>query len=247
MPQIRLSTAVKAAVLAGLLAGLGLGLFHLVFTEPVIEKALVVEQQFAAAEADVVSRFLQKVGLLVGTLIFGGVLGALFAGPYALFHRWLPGASARMKAVILASLAYWSVSLFPFLKYPANPPGVGDPETIGFRQAIAIGFIALSVAGVGIAVGAYHLLEKRQRASSHRSHLLGVAIGYLAYAGTVYAVMPPNPDPVRMPADIMQQFRWLSISGMTALWAILGTVFAALWQRFFRNEAVAEARLARTS
>ena len=247
MPQIRLSTALKAAVLAGLLGGLGLGMFHLAFTEPVIDKAIALEKGFAAAEAEIVSRGLQKVGLPAGTLILGAILGALFAGPYALFHRWLPGATARMKAMILALLAYWSIALFPFLKYPANPPGVGEPETIGFRQAIALGFIVLSVAGTGIAVALYRLLERRRRQDSHRKLLSVVIGGYVVYAAAVFLSMPANPDAIRMPMEIVGRFRWLSIAGLTLLWIILGTTFSLLWKRFSRSEGVAKTGYARTS
>jgi hypothetical protein len=34
--------------------------------------------------------------------------------------------------------------LVPALKYPANPPAVGDPETIYYRQTLYVIFIAIS-------------------------------------------------------------------------------------------------------
>ena len=46
------------------------------------------------------------------------------------------------------------MAIFPFLKYPANPPGVGEPESIGYRQTLYVGFIALAVLGLGAGHGA---------------------------------------------------------------------------------------------
>jgi hypothetical protein len=34
--------------------------------------------------------------------------------------------------------------LVPALKYPANPPAVGDPETIYYRESLYIGLLTIS-------------------------------------------------------------------------------------------------------
>ena len=245
MQEIRLITTLKAAVLAGLIGGLAMGLFHLLFTEPVIEQALVLEKAFATAEAEIVSRGLQKVGLLAGTIIFGAILGSLYAGPYALLHSWLPGASQRLKGLILTALAYWSVTLFPFFKYPANPPGVGEPETIAYRQTIALGFVALSVLGMGMAVAVYQVLGKRVQSKAYRKRLYIVSVGYIIYAAVLYLLMPSNPDKVRMPMELVWQFRGLSIAGLTLLWVIMGLTFAILWERFTVKETNVQKQAAR--
>lgn len=248
MSQIRLSDALKAAVLAGLVGGLLLGIFHLLLTEPFIEKAIALEQSGAGAGAgeEVVSRGVQKVGLVAGALILGALLGAIFAGPYAFFHRWLPGAGARQKGVFLALLAYWSIALFPFLKYPANPPGVGEPGTIVFRQAAALGFLALSVIGIGLAIAVYRILERRDRGKRSTDRIVTVAGGYTLYAVALYLLMPANPDEIRMPAEIMTPFRWLSIAGLSLLWAAIGAAFSLFWKRFSNSKAVARNGFAHT-
>lgn len=229
MPPIRLGATLKAAVLAGLLGGLALGLFHFVFTEPVIDKAIGLEQQFAAAQAEIVSRGQQKMGLLIGSAVLGAILGALFAGPYALFHSWLPGSGQRRKGMLLAALAYWSIALFPFLKYPANPPGVGEEESIIYRQVIFLSFVALSVLGTALAVAIHHLLGKAGK--SWIPFILG---GYLLYALALFLLMPPNPDPIHMPLGLLGEFRWLALAGLTLLWVVLGGTFLLLWRRFSR-------------
>ena len=245
MQEIRLTTTLKAAVLAGMLGGLVMGLFHLLFTEPVIDKALAIEKQFAAAEVEIVSRGLQKVGLLVGTIIFGAILGSLYAGPYALLHSWLPGSGQRLKGLILTALAYWSVTLFPFFKYPANPPGVGEPETIAYRQTIALGFVALSVLGMVMAVAAYQVLGRRVQSKAYRNRVYMVSVGYIIYAVIIYLLMPPNPDEIRMPTELVWQFRGLSVAGLTLFWVIMGLTFAILWERFTQRKTNVPTQAAR--
>ena len=37
------------------------------------------------------------------------------------------------------------IYVVPFVKYPPNPPGIGDPATIGERTALYFGMVAISV------------------------------------------------------------------------------------------------------
>lgn len=41
--------------------------------------------------------------------------------------------SPRMTAAVLAAGAYLTIVLVPFTKYPANPPTICNPDTIGRR------------------------------------------------------------------------------------------------------------------
>jgi hypothetical protein len=56
-------------------------------------------------------------------------------------------------ALLLAALAWWAIIVVPFIKYPANPPAVGDPETIGYRQSLYITMLLLSASGTALVVG----------------------------------------------------------------------------------------------
>ncbi len=146
----RLYPVLKAALIAGLVAGLAMGLFHFFLTEPVIDRAIALEKQ---AVPEVVSRSVQKGMLIVGSALYGLLVGIIFALIFAILGRHLPGRWPDGKAAILAGLLWWSVTLLPFLKYPANPPGVADPDTIYLRQGIQLGFIVLSVLAVAVAAG----------------------------------------------------------------------------------------------
>lgn len=212
----------RAAVLAGLIAGVTASAFHLVLAEPVIERAIEQERQTkvelgAKPEAPVVSRAVQRKGLVVGLLIYGAVWGALFGVVYLVIESRRQLWDARISGWLLAVVIGWAVAWFPFLKYPANPPGVGESATVAYRQLLYVGFIALSVAGAALAF----FFHGRRFPARARALL----ILYAVYAVTLYLAMPANPDPVRMPADLVWTFRVISLAGLVAFWLVLGTSF----------------------
>ena len=53
--------------------------------------------------------------------------------------------SPRVTAALLALSGFLAVYAVPILKYPANPPSIGNPDTIGLRTAIYFGMILLSL------------------------------------------------------------------------------------------------------
>lgn len=243
----RLIPVLKAVLIAGLLAGLVMGLFHFVLTEPVIDRAIALEDEAAVASgqaaryAPMVSRGIQKGMLIVGSALYGLVIGIVFAGVFAVLGRRLPGRWPDVKAVVLAGLLWWSVALIPFLKYPANPPGVGGPDTVYYRQGLMFGFIALSVLAVAAVGLLYWLLGKRWHHPRLQGQRLGVAVGvYGVLTIMLFTLMPASPDPVTAPADLVWHFRILSLSGQVFFWAVLGGASALLLRRFARQGALRE-------
>ena len=59
--------------------------------------------------------------------------------------------------LVLSGIMWVTVYLIPFFKYPANPPTVGETETVVLRAILYLSFIAIS--GFG-AVGFYKLSKK---------------------------------------------------------------------------------------
>ena len=223
-----LATVLKAMILAGLLAGAVLAVFHSVLTEPVIDQAIAIEEIRDAHQdeaAPVVSRSTQKAGLVLGSLLYGLFVGLIFGGVFHLVQSTLPARRTLMRAVLAALAAYWLVGLLPFLKYPANPPGVGQPETIEYRQALYLGFLLLSLAGGVIAAAA-------ARRGVPRAVVLG---GYGLYALALFFAMPSNPDPIEMPFPLVTGFRALSLIGLTVFWLVLGLSFGWLVEQFERR------------
>ena len=53
--------------------------------------------------------------------------------------------SPRVTSAVLALMGFIAIYAVPILKYPANPPAIGNPDTIGLRTAIYFGMILLSL------------------------------------------------------------------------------------------------------
>jgi predicted cobalt transporter CbtA len=230
--NVSLGSALKHALLAGLVAALVVAVFHLIATEPVIDRAIGIEEQMNPGygeEAPVVSRDMQKAGLVLGLLLYGAIWALLYGVVYHLTQGWLPATTVGGRALMLAVMGYLSVALLPFLKYPANPPGVGDPETITYRQGLYVGLLVLSVVCVWLAAVIVRLV--RGRGASSAIAWLAAGGFVVAFAAAVYVLLPANPDPLEMPEELMTAFRGLSLVGLTLFWAVLGVTFAALSRR----------------
>jgi hypothetical protein len=226
--------ALRSAVLAGLVAGALASAFHALLTEPVIDRAIAAEAAREAAaqpghahEAPVVGRPGQKVGLVVGLLLYGLTWGLLVGIGLHLTRGWAPpGWSLGRGGLVIAGLTGWSVALLPFLKYPANPPGVGEAGTIGYRQALYVGFIVLAVLGVVLAAS----LRLHRAGAGMGAWIAPVAL-YLVWALGIYALMPPNPDPVELSGAIVRPFRALSFAGLVVFWAAFALALAYLGRK----------------
>lgn len=213
-----------AALLAGLFAALIAAGFHWLFTEPIIDRAIAIEAQSAShVEEPVVGRPMQKLGLFVGFILYGLAWGTLFGVlVYAVAPKLPPGGKSR-QGFLLALALGWSVALFPLLKYPANPPGVGEAATIGYRQELFVMMIALSLVGAVAAFVAHGWFRRSRRAMT-----AAVVVAYPVYLIVVYALFPPNPDPVKLDAEIVRDFRILSFTGQLLFWTALGGAFSWL-------------------
>jgi predicted cobalt transporter CbtA len=235
-------TVLMGALIAGIVAGLCVATFHFIFTEPLIEQAIQIEEQMAhqqgAAEhaMPVVSRTGQKVGLFVGYLIYGLSWALLFSVAYHMLQGRLSALGRWRGALALAFLVYWSVVLIPFLKYPANPPGVGDPATVGYRQKLYFGILLLAIGATASAV--YLGRAVAQRLGARQSWPATLVLLILS-AAVLLQVMPNNPDPVLMPADLVFNLRTLSLAGLTLFWAVFGLSFGWLAHRADHPQAKA--------
>ena len=151
-------------------------------------------------------------------------MGSLFGIVYALSRNSLPGKNDVTKAVILAGIMWLTIYLIPFLKYPANPPTVGDAETVVLRSILYISFIAIS--GFG-ALGFYKLSQKLQRDKKY----LGI-LGYVIFIVIAFFVMPENPDEVTAPMNLVNEFRLMSVLGVTSFWISVGFILGLFWNKF---------------
>jgi hypothetical protein len=227
-----LGSILKASVVAGLIAGAPVSGFHALLIELVIERAIALEEHLSETRGEahaepVVDRPTQRWGLVLGFVVYGAIWGLMLGLLLYLIQGWRPTTWTIVRyGFVLAALLGWSVALFPFLKYPANPPGVGEPETVAYRQGLYLGFIDLSVVGTALALGLFRLLNRPTWAPARgRVRWLLVTAFYVIYAAVIYAALPANPDPVEMPADLIWTFRLISFVGLMLFWVILAGVF----------------------
>ena len=76
----------------------------------------------------------ENFGAAVGVVVFGIVMGVLFAVAYTAIRTPLErrgfGPDPAGLALLLSAGMFTAIALMPSLKYPANPPAVGLDETV---------------------------------------------------------------------------------------------------------------------
>ena len=245
-------------LIAGFLAGCAAFLVGFAVGEPNVDAAIAIEEagtadghahshadgDEAAAEVEVVSRSTQSTwGLLTATLAvgtaLGGVVALVAAGAMGRLGRLSPGQSTAL----VCAIGLVSFSLVPFLKYPATPPAVGNPDTIGSRTGLYFGFVAISVAAAVIGT----LLARRTwpTIGAYAATVAG-GLTYLALVGTAAAALPTVAEAGEFPATTLWSFRVSSMLTLVALWTTLGVVLTGLvGRRHARTSAVAAEAAAR--
>lgn len=222
-------------MLAGILAGLLAFGFGYVFGEPSVEQAIVLEEQAAEAAGEVgepglVSREVQAtIGLLTATVVYGSAIGGLFALVFAFANGRVGNLSPRALAAMLAAVAFLAVYLIPGLKYPANPPAVGIPETIGYRTGLYFFTVAFTIVVMGFAVTLQRSLAARI-GNWNGGILAGVA--FATIMGVVLLLLPEiNEVAPEFPAALLWEFRIASLGLQAVLWAAIGLAFGAMAER----------------
>src|SRR4051794_41686810 len=144
------------------------------------------------------SRGTQQVGGMVAAVLYGAALGCVFTVAYAAVRHRLRTADDWRAAVSLAASGFVAVFLLPFLKYPANPPAVGDPDTIGKRTALYVLAVAWSLVATWGGWRAWRaFVERGMPVPTRAPATLAV---WVALAAVGLVLLPSNPDPVNAPA-----------------------------------------------
>jgi hypothetical protein len=243
---------IARGLLAGALAGVLAFVFARIFIEPVIGRAVGYEDGRGDAEAaisgvhdhamEVFTRGVQSnIGMGFGVLAFAVAMGALFAVTFVVAYPRFTGLGPRALALVLAAGAFGAVYLVPFLKYPANPPSIGNPDTIRDRTGLYLLMVVLSLA---LAVGAVWLGRRLSARLGGWGATLAGAAAYVVAIAIVMLVLPPvveTPRPLTDPsgiivypgfsADDLYHFRLYSIGTQFVLWVTIALVFAPLAAR----------------
>ena len=235
MIDMRTALFISIVLVAGCFAGTIHGLANLAIVEPYLDEAIGIENQnlFASGEEEDTLQFQveyesyriwQKGGQVLAGAILGTSIGALFGIVFALSRKILPGDHHVKKALVLSGIMWFTIYLIPFLKYPANPPTVGDPDTVVLRAILYLSFIAIS--GFG-AVGFYQLFKRLVK----RKRIIAF-IGYGAFISAAFLLMPENPDEVTAPMDLVNGFRAMSVVAVSIFWISVGIILGAFWQKY---------------
>jgi len=226
---------ITIVLVSGALAGLVHGTVNFAIVEPYLDQAIGIENEslFASGEAEdnlefwaeyESYRIWQKSGQVLAGVILGIAMGSLFGIVYALSRNSLPGKNDVAKAVVLSGIMWVTLYLIPFLKYPANPPTVGDADTVVLRTILYLSFIAIS--GIG-AFAFYKLSTKFQNNKKY----LGL-FGYVGFIVIVFFIMPENPDEITAPMNLVNEFRLVSILGVSSFWASVGIILGLFWKKY---------------
>jgi hypothetical protein len=268
---------VRSLLVRGLIAGLlaGAVAFGIAKTigEPQVDKAIAFESLMSArseehaasghahGDEELVTRSQQNfAGLGTGALVYGVAIGGIFALVFAIAYGRLGTFTARGTAAVLGLLGYVSFYVVPALKYPATPPAIGNPDTIGRRTALFLAMIVLSVTAMVLAVVIRRRLVPRL---GEWNATLVVGTGYVLVAVVCYLALPGiNEVPqqalrgvvaavgdggVTFPPAVLWRFRVSAFAVQAGLWATLAIAFGFLATRPLEANAVPTRELADVS
>ncbi len=244
-------TLLMRGMLIGVVAGILSFGFLKIVGEPAVDRAIAFETAMDEARAqakkdeamakgmpmpadegspELVSRPVQAgLGLLAGVTVYNTAFGGLFALAFALCYGRMGDFGLRTTAALLALSGIVAVYVVPNLKYPGNPPSVGDPETITMRTELYFSMIAISLAAM---IAAWMLRGRLAPQYGGRNAAIAAAAAYLAVVVVVGLALPSvNEVPEGFPAVVLWQFRMESLGAQAIMWTTIGLGFGALTER----------------
>lgn len=232
---MRISQLLRRGVVAGAAAGLAAALMMWLLVEPVIRRALAIEDARGVGhhhghDEPLVSRTVQVFAGAFTAVVVGVLVGLVFAVVFAQVQHRLPGGSVFGRSVALAALGFGVFSLLPALKVPANPPAVGDSATVTQRTLIYLLTILVGLLVVGVVSCLDRLLRNRRLPAPRRCTVDALAV--VGCVALVILVLPDSPDviPGDVPAAVIWDFRLVSLAHLGTMWAVLGLGFGMLAQ-----------------
>ena len=227
---------IAALLVRGLAAGLAAGVlaagFGFAVGEPKVEHAIRVEAAghhgMTPAAAPVVSRGGQRAGLLLAGALYGLAIGGLFSLAFAVLRGRAGQSGDWSTAIWLAGLLFVAIALVPALKYPPNPPGVGNQDTISSRTALYLTMVAIAL----LAMLAAWRLARQLASRTPWTRQLAAAVLFTATVTVAYLVLPAIHEvPRGYPADLLWSFRLSSLGVQLVLWSALGALFGIACER----------------
>lgn len=232
-------------LLRGMLVGLVAGIlgfsFAKVYGEPQVDRAIQIESAIDKAKGEpedpeVWSRQVQaSIGLFTAVVTVGVALGGIFSLVFALCYGRFSTLSPRAYSALLALMCIVAVYIIPDFKYPANPPSIGQPATIGLRTGLYFSMITISIIAMVAAFSLRRVLMPRFGAWD--ATLIGVAVYIVLIAISYYALPVINEVPEVFPAQTLWTFRLDSLGIQAILWGVIGLLFGYLTERSIAAES----------
>jgi predicted cobalt transporter CbtA len=248
-------TFLVRGMLVGVVAGLLAFGFAKVFGEPQINLAIAFETQMEkakaqgaevapteimnmpmvgmtmskaeAAEPELVSREVQaSIGLFTGVVVYGAAIGGLFALVFAFAYGRVGRIGPRATAALLAGAGYLAVVLVPALKYPPNPPSIGEPGTIGSRTVLFFTMLVVSIAALSLAVT---LGRRLVSIYGGWNAILISGAAFIVIVAVAQLLLPEiNEVPDQFSAVVLWRFRLASLGTQAVMWGMIGLLFGGL-------------------
>ncbi|MEU5074699.1 CbtA family protein [Streptomyces asoensis] len=231
------SAIVRNLLVRGMLAGLAAGLLALAVAyflgEPRVDSAIAYEDSHSHAHehgVELVSRTMQSTGgLATGVLLYGVAFGGIAALAYCFALGRIGRFGPRASALLLSGAGLLAVYVVPFLKYPANPPSVGDPDTIGRRTTL---YFLMMVLSVLLAVGTVIVGKRLAPRLGTWNTTIAAGAFFVLTVGLAYAFLPAvNEVPKDFSGTLLWQFRLAALAIQLTLWTAFGLVFGLLAER----------------
>lgn len=227
----------KTGAIAGLVGGIALALFMVTVGRGPINEAIALEDSgvtvhshdgevAAAHHEELFTRGVQELGGAVGLLIFGVGVGLIVAVVLGATSQRLGANSAFGASLRLGALGFWTAVLIPFLKLPANPPAVGNPDTINQRTLL---YFAVLLASIMLTVAVVQVSQHPALGTMARGWVAALLYGVGLLV--IFLIMPDNPDEIAISGDLLWRFRLASLGGLAVLWAVMALVMGTLLER----------------
>ena len=224
------------AIAAGVVAGCIAAIFFLAVGRSTLDETIAFEEANATTNSAVdeadeapaveISRQTQAIGAVVASVLYGSLLGVVFGTVFTAVRHLLPATGDLARSTLLAAVGFLSTVALPAIKYPANPPGVGNPDDVNQRTITYITLVGAAIAcAVGVLFVYRWLTNKTNRWTNYAS---AAGIGAACFVALV-VLWPANTAtvPDNYPNDLLWQFRFESMTTLAILWG--GTGIGTGW------------------
>jgi lysylphosphatidylglycerol synthetase-like protein (DUF2156 family) len=227
-------------MLVGLCAGVAAFAFAFIFGEPQVQHAIDFGDTLHSInheppDPELVSRGVQRsLGLLTSVTIMGVALGGIFSLVFAWAYGRIGALSPRLTAAVLALCAYLTITVVPFTKYPANPPAIGNPDTIDRRTLLYFGMIYASILAF---IAAARIRRQLLRRLGDWNAAIVAAAAFVAVIAVAELILPPvHETPPGFPADVLWRFRLSSLGINATIWLTIGLVYGVAAERLLKPQ-----------